>query len=49
MVIAHLIYDTPSLLACSLTCYAWYIPAVPHIHHTVVIQDRWFYIERKRR
>ena len=25
----------PSLLACSLTCYSWYIAAVPHLHHTL--------------
>jgi len=36
MVIAHLIYDTRSLLACSLTCYSWYIAAVPHLHHTLI-------------
>jgi hypothetical protein len=37
MIIAHLIYDKPSLCACSLTCYSWYIAAVPHLHHTLVI------------
>jgi len=36
MIIAHLIYDTKSLLACSLTCYSWYIASVPHLHHTLV-------------
>ena len=36
MIIAHLIYDTPSLIACSLTCYSWYITTVPHLHHTLV-------------
>jgi len=34
IIIAHLIYDRHSLLACSLTCYSWYIAAVPHLHHT---------------
>ena len=34
MIIAHLIYDRFSLLACSMTCRSWYITAVPHIHHT---------------
>jgi len=38
MIIVHLIYDTPSLLACSLTCYSWYIAAVTHLHHTLTIQ-----------
>ena len=36
MIIAHLIYDTPSLLACSLTRRSWYIAAVPHLHHSLV-------------
>ena len=34
-VIAHLIYDLPTLLSCSLTCYSWYIATVPHLHHTL--------------
>jgi hypothetical protein len=36
MVIAHLIHDERSLLACSLTCYSWYIASVPHLYHTLV-------------
>ena len=36
MIIAHLIYNKRSLLACSLTCYSWYIVAVPHLHYTLV-------------
>ena len=36
MIIAHLICDTRSLLACSLTCYSWYIASVPHLHHTLI-------------
>ena len=38
MIIAHLIYNTHSLLACSLTCYSWYIATVTHLHHTLTIQ-----------
>jgi len=43
MIITHLIYDKPSLCACSLTCYSWYIAAVPHLHHTLIIDtdDPW--------
>jgi len=37
MIIVHLFYNKPSLHACSLTCYSWYIAAVPHLHHTLVI------------
>ena len=36
MIIVHLIYDTHSLLACSLTCYSWYIVTAPHLHHTLI-------------
>ena len=36
MIIVHLIFDTSSLLACSLTCYSWYIASVPHLHHTLL-------------
>ena len=40
MIIAHLIYDTSSLLACSLTCFSWYIVSVPHLHHTLATHSR---------
>jgi hypothetical protein len=35
-IISHLSYDTPSLLVCCLTCYSWYITAVPYLHHTII-------------
>ena len=34
MIITPLVYHIPSLRACSLTCYSWYIAAVPQLHHT---------------
>ena len=37
MIIAHLIHDLNALEACSLTCRSWYIIAVPHIHHTLIL------------
>ena len=37
IIIAYLVHDLPSLRACSLTCYSWYIAAVPHLHHPLVI------------
>ena len=37
MVIAHLTHDFDTLKACSLTCRAWYIVAVTHIHHTLLL------------
>ena len=38
-IISHLIHDMRSLLACSLTCYSWYIASVPHLHHTLVVRS----------
>jgi len=46
-IIAHLIYHRPSLLACSLTCYSWYIATVPHLHHTLIILNRRHYVTPK--
>ena len=42
MVISYFIYDTRSLLACSMTCYSWYIAAVPHLHHTLTTDNYRF-------
>ena len=39
MIISYFIYDTRSLLACSTTCYSWYIAAVPHLHHSLTTDD----------
>ena len=40
-VIACLVGDTRSLLACSRTCYSWYIAAVPHLHDTLTT-SAWY-------
>ena len=40
LIISYLIRDTPALIACSMTCYSWYIAAVPHLHHTLTM-DAW--------
>jgi len=37
LIISHFIRDTRTLLACSMTCYSWYIAAVPHLHYTLTI------------
>jgi len=42
MIIAHLTRDTRSLLTCTLTCYSWYIIAVPHLHHTLIVSTPGF-------
>ena len=42
VIIAYFIYDTCSLLACSMTCYSWYIAAVPHLHHTLTTDDNLY-------
>lgn len=36
----QLVDDIPTLKACSLTCYSWYIAALPCIHHTLVLRNR---------
>ena len=38
-IFSYLIYDARSLLACSMTCYSWYIAAVPHLHHTLTTDE----------
>ena len=40
MVTAHLTHDLGALKACSLTCRSWYIAAVPHIHHTIILGEK---------
>ena len=42
MIIGHLAYDTPSLRACALTCYSWYIAAVPDLHHIFCISNEYW-------
>lgn len=37
MIIAHLIHDMRSLIACSRTCYSWYLAAVHHLHRPLII------------
>ena len=37
MIIKYLTYDKPSLRTCCMTCYSWYIAAVPHLHHAQII------------
>ena len=36
IIVGYLIYDTESLLSCSMTCYSWYIASFPHLHHTFI-------------
>ena len=43
VIISYFIYELDTLLACSLTCYSWYIAAVPHLHHTLTIDNRECY------
>jgi len=41
MIIANLAYDIRSLRTCTLTCYSWYIAAVPHLHYNLFIGKFW--------
>ena len=37
MIIARLIYESNSFLACSiLTCYSWYLTSMPRFRHTLI-------------
>lgn len=38
-IISYLIHDIPTLLACSMTCFSWYIAALPHLHHSLTAND----------
>jgi len=38
LIIARLTRDLDALKACSLTCRSWYIVAVPHLHHTLILR-----------
>lgn len=42
IIIAYLTDDLGTLKACSLTCRRWYIAAVPHVHHTLILGDERF-------
>ena len=39
-IISCFIYDKPSLLACSMTCYSWYMVAVHYLHHSLTTDDK---------
>ena len=39
IIISYFIYDIRTLFACSMTCYSWYIAAVPHLHHSLTTDD----------
>jgi len=41
-VISYFIYDTPTLLACSMTCYSWYIATVPLLHRSLTTDQSYF-------
>ena len=43
MIVAYLIYNTPTLKACAATCSTWYHIATPHLHHTLTF---WEYFTR---
>jgi hypothetical protein len=48
LIISHLIYDKRTLLACSTTCYSWYIAAVLHLHHTLTTDSGYAYSYGKK-
>jgi len=48
MIIAYFIYDKRALIACSMTCYLWYIVAVPHLHYSLTTEDGCYSWDRMR-
>ena len=42
-VISYFIYDTPTLLVCSVICHSWYIATVPHLHHSLTTDEKGKY------
>ena len=40
VILSYLIYHARTLLACSLTCYSWYIATLPHLHHSLATDDK---------
>ena len=40
LVISYLIHNTYALLARSMTCYSWYMVAVPYLHHTLTTDTK---------
>ena len=43
MILSFLVYDVIALLACSTTCYSWYIAAVPHLHYSLTTDERQYW------
>ena len=48
IVIDHLACDKPSLCACCMTCYSWYIAAVPLLHQTLFVSAYPFGARKSR-
>jgi hypothetical protein len=40
IIVAHLIYDLPTLKACAAVCLSWYNIATPHLHHTLIFREQ---------
>ena len=48
MIISYFIYNTRTLLACSMTCRSWYIAAVPHLHYSLTTDEHGHgWVDRK--
>ena len=39
IIASFLIYDTETLIACSMTSFSWYMTVVPHLHYTLTTDD----------
>ena len=48
LIISYHACDTPTLLACSMTCRSWYIAAVPHLHHSLTTYNKAWYSQDEK-
>ena len=40
IIISYFVYDKYSLIACSMTCYSWYMVAVSYLHHSLTTDEQ---------
>lgn len=38
-ILFYLINDTSTIIACSMTCFAWYIATIPHLHYSLTTDE----------
>lgn len=49
MIISYFVWDTQTLLSCSMVCCSWYIAATPHLHYSLTTYTDATYPQDKKR